>query len=253
MHGLISFPSSVRPAYRRGALAVMLAALLLASGLVTLDGFHHTAWAQTQNPDDVLYVTLGGVTTGDCKRQHVFASPPSVPEHYDYTAACTLEYALEQASEDENNPDALWIAEGDYSPGVVITKPVTLVGGFIDGFVYTDTVDDPVAYPVTTTTRILGAGNLPAITIEAPVTTTVTRTVTLDGLYISPDVGNSGPGISVTWPISPDVGVLVTDTLYVDLDVLQSYVEDNVNTGDRRRAGHRPAHRGPCGRHRHDL
>ena len=219
-------PSPVRPARRRSILGVLLAALMLAGCLLALGGVGRVAHAQSQDPDAVLYVTVGGMTSDDCKRELVPAViDPPVPAYYSYANACDLDYAIQVASDDDASPDTLWIAEGDYSQSVEITKSIHLVGGFIDGFVVGQTEADPVAYPLTSTTRILGAANLPAITIEAPLTTTVTRTVTLDGLYVQHQTAAAGQGISVTAPISPNLS-----GLRVDLHVVSSWVQTHTAT-----------------------
>jgi predicted outer membrane repeat protein len=209
------------PTRRLRGLGVALAALL--AGLLLALSTGHVARAQTQDPDAVLYVTVGGMSTNsDCKRDFVPAVvDPPTPAYYTYNNACSLDYAIQKAVDG----DTLWIAAGDYSQSVVISESLTLVGGFISGFVAGQTDADPVAYPLTTTSRILGAANLPAITVEAPLTTTITRTVTLHGLYMQHQTAAVGQGISVTAPISPNLS-----GFRVDLLVEQSWVQTHTAT-----------------------
>src|SRR5690606_14868952 len=126
-------------------------------------------------PDDALYVvdTIAGQTSGTCRRGVI---TPTVA--YDYTTACTLEFALEIAQDG----DELYLEAGLYETAVTISKSLTLIGGFPDGFATGGA--DPVANPTANPTVIRPSTAVPAITIEGPVTTTATTSVVLNGLFL---------------------------------------------------------------------
>lgn len=207
-------------ALRRVAL-LLLIATALAWSLMLLVGPTPTAQAQSQT---TRYVRLGGLTTGTCEREAVLAFPAGTLSHYDYNDACDLNYALSVAVDgDELHLESTGMFTA-YAGALEITKSISLIGGFMPGFVSGQTSDDPVPDPATYVTNI-GApqsNTQPVIHVRGAITTADIRTVTLSGLTIYHSA-YEGPGIAVSLPVSP--------TGLTDLDV-QLIVEDSKIQGN---------------------
>ena len=193
--------------------AVIVAALLLAGAmLAVLDG-RTVVYAQSAN--DILYVVpSNGATTGNCQRITVVISSTS---QYDYSAACTLQYAIQVAI----TGNTIRMATGFYPDAVVITESLKLVGGYPIPF--STNLVEPVSDPTANPTNLAPATSAPIITIEGPITTSATTAVTLDGLILSHVSGAQERAISLVGPVSPTIS-----GLRISLDVINSRVQNNV-------------------------
>ena len=191
----------------------LLVALLMATGLVALLDSGQVAHAAPLGASqaDTRYVSPNGSTTGNCLR--VQANPPATTSHS--YPACTLSRAIEVAQPG----DTIRMAVGEYTEAVVITKSLTILGGYPATFA-TGT-NEPVADPVANITRITVNTTDPVITIVGPTTTTLTTTVVMDGVRLLHGT-NQNRAISITPPLSPTLSGLP-----VRLDLTRSYVQNN--------------------------
>lgn len=178
--------------------------MLLTALLVTVCAFAfapHTLFAA--DPDAMLYVVpSGGLTEGDCKR---------TPGGGSYNA-CTLDYALTQAAPG----DTLALAQGTYSLAIVVSKAITLEGGYLTNFASGS--EDPVADPVNRPTSIVPATTDPAVTIQGASGSPIK--VVLDGLRFSHNAGQ-GRGILLN---------SATPNSQVELVLVDSKVQNNNST-----------------------
>lgn len=189
---------------------LILVALTLAMGMVFFADRTNVALAA--DPSTALYVVgSGGMTTGDCKRVPIVTPTPG----NDYSTACTLEYALEQAEDG----DELYLQTDFYDTSIVITKSITLRGGFPVGFA-TGTAD-PVSNPTSNPTIFRTTTISPVITIEGPITTTLTTSVVLDGLQLT-HMGAQDRGIALIGPVTPTLS-----GLSIDLSISNSIIKEN--------------------------
>jgi uncharacterized repeat protein (TIGR01451 family) len=191
----------------------LLVALLMATGLVALLDSGRVAHAAPfgASQTDTRYVSPSGSATGNCLR--VQANPPATTSHA--YPACTLSRAIEVAQPG----DTIRMAVGEYTEAVVITRSLTILGGYPANFA-TGT-NEPVASPAANITRITVNTTDPVITIVGPTTTTLTTTVLIDGVRLLHGT-NQNRAISITPPISPTL-----NGLRVRLDLTRSYVQNN--------------------------
>src|SRR5690606_20758941 len=121
--------------------------------------------------------------------------------------------------------EVLWLAEGTYNGSIVISRNLTLEGGFRTGFVTNTTTALPIESPNTFQTILVGANNQPTLRVEGVDTNTAVA-VRIAGVRIRHDNGENGAGILLTRPASSvQTGVLI------DLELENVNVLNNTSTG----------------------
>jgi predicted outer membrane repeat protein len=142
---------------------------------------------------------------------------PVTNPQFDYSKACTLDYAIQKAIDG----NTIRMQKGNYQQSIVVSKSLTLIGGYPIGF--STYPNEPLSTPITLATNLMPSTATPIITIEGPVTTTATTAVVLQGLRLF-HPSSQDRAISLVGPISPTLSGL---RLKIRLDLTQSKVQLN--------------------------